>query len=380
MSEFVVLGELQDKLPTVTTPVQAQISVRQFHMFLQPAQLKNFLVSLPGLHKQSTGLNGTNKAILGKVVASHVFRKVTGNNRDAALRTLRLDHLLANVLALHVVDHPLLSQQNLATLQTPGGDCPAIEIDTPVPGSDVCRQPLLILEALFAMGTGKWIDASVNSLNVLHQTLTPEVLSTLGTRKLPFHVLTKHVAFQVSFATKHFPTAFFITGHTRSHASMNPLDMALVCCCFQCHGTLLALDATPIAVHALLVLPHLIVVDKVCITFVAGVVAHFQVNHSNVVFDVDNQLGAFHIRANCPDLSVLAVRMSPFHVVHQSSYLKDKNITIFVQSVYSSCTHFFIAEGTDLNPSNLHTSMEFLLFALIQLSNSCQQLLEKENV
>ena len=334
MPEFVVLCQLQDKLLTVTAPLQAQISVGQFHMFLQPAELKNLWIFFPRFHKQSTGLNGTNEAVLSKVVASHMFRQVTGNNRDAALRALRFDYLLANVLALHVVDHPLLSKQYLATLQSPGGDCPAIEVDTPVPGSNMCRQPLLILEALFAVGARERIDAPVNSLNVLHQTFTSEVLSTLGTRKLPLHMLTKHVAFQVSFTSKHFSTAFFITGHTRSHTSVNPPDMALICCCFQCHGTFLALNATPIAVHTLLVLPHLIVVDKGGITFIAGVIAYFQVDHSNMVLDVNNELGAFDIRANCPDLSVIALWMNSLHMVNQSSNLKIniKNILFSLQS------------------------------------------------
>ena len=80
MPEFVVLCQLQDKLLTVTAPLQAQISVGQFHMFLQPAELKNLWIFFPRFHKQSTGLYGTYKAILGKVVASHVFRQVTGNN------------------------------------------------------------------------------------------------------------------------------------------------------------------------------------------------------------------------------------------------------------------------------------------------------------
>ena len=92
------------------------------------------------------------------------------------------------------------------------------------------RQPLLILEALLAMGAGEWIDASVNCLNVLMQTLTPEVLSTLRTRKLPLHMLSKHVAFQVSFAAKHFSTAFFVTWHTGSHPSVDPSNMAFVGC------------------------------------------------------------------------------------------------------------------------------------------------------
>ena len=196
-----------------------------------------------------------------------------------------------------------------------------------MPGSDVCCQPFLILEALLAVGAGKWIDASVNSLNVLHQTLTPETLSTFRTRKLPLHVLAKHMAFQVSFAPKNFSTAFFITGHTRSHPPVNPSDMAFVCCSFQHHRTFLALDATPIAMHSLLVFPHLIVVDKVGVTFITGVVAHFEVNHSNVVLDVNNQLGAFHIRANCPDLSVLPLWMNSLHMVHQrSDLIKDKRI------------------------------------------------------
>ena len=109
MSEFVVLCELQDKLLTVATPLQAQISVRRFHMFLQPAEPRNLQVCLSRFHKQPTGLNGTDKAVLGKVVASHVFRQVAEDNRDTALGALRLDHLFANVLALHVIDHPLLT-------------------------------------------------------------------------------------------------------------------------------------------------------------------------------------------------------------------------------------------------------------------------------
>ena len=110
--------------------------------------------------------------------------------------------------------------------------------------------------------------------------------------------------------------------------------------------------------HPLLVFPHLVVVDKVGITFITGVVAHFEVDHPDVILDVNNQPSTFYIRANCPNLSVVTLWMSSFHVIHQGSHLKtSRKLNTFLS--YVSCTHFLIAEGADLNPSKLHRAVKF---------------------
>ena len=107
---------------------------------------------------------------------------------------------------------------------------------------------------------------------------------------------------------------------------MNSSDVALIGCALQSHGAFFALDAAAVAVHALLVLPHLVVVDKVGITLVTGVVAHFEVDHPDVVLDINNQPSAFHIRANGSDLTMVPFWVSSFHVVDQSSHLRTQKV------------------------------------------------------
>ena len=166
------------------------------------------------------------------------------------------------------------------------------------------------------MRTGERIDASVNGLDVLREALTSELLATLRTGQLPLHVLAKHMALKISFAAEHFPTSFLVTGHTGPHTPVDPLDVVFICCGFQHHRTFLALDAFPLTVHPLLVLPHLVVVDKSSIALVTLVVADLQVNQPDVIPDVNNKPRAFHIGAHCSNLSVLVVWVRFLYMVH----------------------------------------------------------------